>query len=79
MYATRWCPYCAEARRLLAERGIVYAEIDVGEDAARRAEMAARAEGRRTVPQILIDGRPIGGCAELQALADAGGLQGLAS
>jgi len=71
MYATGWCPYCQRARELMADKGLVIDEINVDEDAAKRAEMIARSS-RRTVPQIFIGGRHIGGCDELVAL-DANG------
>lgn len=77
VYTTQMCPYCVQAKRLLGERSIPYEEIDVGSDAARRDEMVQRAGGRRTVPQIFIDGAHVGGYTELRALADAGGLAGL--
>jgi glutaredoxin 3 len=77
VYTTTVCPYCVQAKRLLKERSIPYDEIDVGADAALRDEMVERAGGRRTVPQIFIDGAHVGGYTELRALADAGGLAGL--
>jgi glutaredoxin 3 len=77
VYTTRVCPYCVQAKRLLGERAIPYDEIDVSSDEARRDEMIERAGGRRTVPQIFIDGNHVGGYTELRALADAGGLAGL--
>jgi glutaredoxin 3 len=77
VYTTSFCPYCVAAKRLLGELEIVFEEIDVGGDPALRAEMSDRAEGRYTVPQVFIDGRPVGGYDELQALADVGGLDGL--
>ena len=55
------------AKRLLDARGIAYDEVDVGHDAALRADLIRRT-GRRTVPQIFIDGDPIGGFDELAAL-----------
>jgi glutaredoxin 3 len=67
VYTTRFCPYCVRAKRLLQERRIPYDEIDVGDDDALRADLIRRT-GRRTVPQIFIDGRPIGGYDELAAL-----------
>jgi glutaredoxin 3 len=67
VYSTRSCPFCVRAKRLLEARGIVYDEIDVGDDAAVRADLIRRT-GRRTVPQIFIDGDPIGGFEELAAL-----------
>ena len=77
VYATSVCPYCHAAKRLLDRLDIAFEEIDVGEDHTRREEMVERARGRRTVPQVFIDGEHVGGYTELQALADAGGLQHL--
>lgn len=77
VYTTQVCPYCVQAKRLLGERSIPYDEIDVSSDAALRDEMIQRAGGKRTVPQIFIDGEHVGGYTELRALADRGGLAGL--
>ena len=77
VYTTAVCPYCVQAKRLLSDRSIPYDEVDVGADEARRDEMVERAGGRRTVPQIFIDGTHVGGYTELRVLADAGGLAGL--
>lgn len=77
VYTTAMCPYCVRAKRLLAARGIAYEEIDVGADAELRAEVVERSGGRRTVPQIFIDGEAIGGYDELAALDAAGKLAGL--
>jgi glutaredoxin 3 len=77
VYTTSMCPYCVQAKRLLGERSIPYDEIDVETDAAVRDEMIQRAGGRRTVPQIFIDGEHVGGYTELRALADRGGLAAL--
>jgi glutaredoxin 3 len=76
MYATSWCPYCEYARRLLRSKGVAFEEIDIEEVPARRAEMIARS-GRRTVPQVFIDGRHIGGSDDLHALDHEGGLDPL--
>jgi len=73
LYTTRVCPYCIAAKRLLARRGIPYEEVDVSGDDAKRVWLA-RATGRRTVPQIFIDGEAIGGYDELVALDKAGRL-----
>ena len=67
VYTTKTCPFCVRAKRLLEARGITYEEIDVGHDDALRADLIRRT-GRRTVPQIFIDGDPIGGFEELAAL-----------
>lgn len=76
VYSTATCPYCVRAKRLLEARGIVYQEIDVGTDAAVRASVVQRS-GRRTVPQIFIDGQAIGGYEELAVLDASGKLNGL--
>ena len=78
MYATSWCPYCTRAKRLLERKGASYQEISIEEHPERRAEMIRRS-GRRTVPQIFIDGHHIGGSDELAALDEAGGLDRLLS
>jgi len=77
VYTTSMCPYCVRAKRLLQARGIAYEETDVGGDPALRAEVMERSGGRRTVPQIFIDGRSIGGYDELAALDVSGELVGL--
>lgn len=73
MYTTAYCPFCVRAKRLLQARGIPYEEIDVDGDDALRAQVVERS-GRRTVPQIFIDGRSIGGFEELAALDASGEL-----
>ena len=75
MYATGWCPYCARARALLERKGATWTEIDT-DDAAKRAEMIERT-GRRTVPQIFIGDRHVGGCDDLYELDATGGLDPL--
>jgi glutaredoxin 3 len=77
VYSTPFCGYCAAAKRLLTAKGAEYTEIDVMMDPERRQEMLAKSGGRRTVPQIFIDGRHIGGFDELSALDKAGGLDPL--
>ena len=74
VYTTMFCPYCSGARKLLGARGIAFEEIDVTMDAARRASMARMAGGRRTVPQIFIDGEAVGGYDDLVRLERDGGL-----
>jgi len=78
MYTTNWCPYCERARRLLKSKGAAFEEIDVESAAEKRAEMLARS-GRRTVPQIFIGERHVGGSDDLAALIDAGELDALIS
>ena len=76
VYLAGWCPYCQRARQLLTNKGVVFSEIDVDEDAAFRREMIARS-GRRTVPQIFIGERHVGGCDDLFALDGSGELDRL--
>jgi glutaredoxin 3 len=67
IYTTPSCPFCVHAKRLLSARGIPFEEVDVSDDPAGRADLV-RKTGRRTVPQIFIDGESIGGYEELAAL-----------
>ena len=74
MYCTAACPYCQSAERLLQRKGVSGIErVRVDLEPARREEMVQRS-GRRTVPQIWIGGRHVGGCDELHALERAGEL-----
>lgn len=73
MYATASCPFCQSAERLLRRKGAEIETVRVDLDPARREEMVRRS-GRRTVPQIWIDGRHIGGCDDLHALDREGAL-----
>ncbi|MCE2520286.1 MAG: glutaredoxin 3 [Alphaproteobacteria bacterium] len=74
VYTTMFCPFCTGARKLLRSHGVAFEEIDVTMNAARRASMARMAGGRRTVPQIFIDGEAIGGYDDLVRLERSGGL-----
>jgi glutaredoxin 3 len=74
IYSTPSCPFCVRAKRLLDERGLAYEDTDVSGDAELRARVMERSGGRRTVPQIFIDGRSIGGYEELAALDASGEL-----
>jgi glutaredoxin 3 len=77
IYTTRYCPYCIAAKRLLSGKGVAYSEIDVSRDAALRAHMVERANGRMTVPQIFIGASHVGGYDDLYALDRGGGLDPL--
>lgn len=77
IYTTPMCPYCSRAKRLLASKGIEFVEIDLWQQPARREEMISRAQGRRTVPQVFVDGYGLGGSDELHALDRAGRLDPL--
>lgn len=74
IYTTPICPYCMAAKALLRRKGVAYEEMDVSRDSALREVMTARAGGRRTVPQIFIDGEAVGGSDDLHALERAGKL-----
>lgn len=77
MYSKDWCPYCARAKRLLAESGAEVIEHAVDLGGEKKAEMIQRAGGRTTVPQIFIGGKHIGGCDDLMDLQASGKLVGL--
>ena len=74
IYTTPLCGYCHAAKRLLGKKGVEFTEIDVSTDNALRAKMMERAGGRRTVPQIFIGGKHVGGCDDLHALEADGKL-----
>lgn len=76
MYCTAACPFCQSAERLLAEKGVKIDKVRVDLEPARRAEMQQKS-GRRTVPQIWIGERHIGGCDDLYDLDRQGGLDPL--
>jgi glutaredoxin 3 len=76
MYRTGWCPYCQRALGLLAQKGVAVEEIDVEDDSKLREEMVARS-GRRSVPQIFIGDKHVGGCDDLFALDGTGELDRL--
>lgn len=77
MYTTRVCPFCVRAKALLKRKGVAFDEIDVTEDPALRDRMVELAGGRRTVPEIFINGKIIGGFDELNALERKGQLDEL--
>jgi len=77
MYSTGWCPYCDRARGLLQRKGATFSEVKVDEDPAQRDLMLKRSGGRRTVPQIFIGDRHVGGFDDLYALDKAGELDKL--
>ena len=77
MYVTGYCPYCHAAKEFLADKGVSFTEIDVTGQPAERSALTLKAEGRSTVPQIFIGGRPIGGFDEMIALEREGALDPL--
>ena len=78
MYTTRWCGYCVRAKTLLDSRGLEYEEINLDGDPGFRQRLLERTGGW-TVPQILVDGNPIGGYTELWQLDRSGELDKLAA
>ena len=79
IYTKDYCPYCSDAKALLAEKGASFVEIDLMKEPGRRDEMISRAGGRTSVPQIFIGGIHIGGCDDLFELDQAGKLTALLS
>lgn len=76
MYTTRFCPFCVMAKRLLAAKGVACEEVNVESDPVQRAEMMSRT-GRRTVPQIFIGEKHVGGYDDIAALDHKGELDPL--
>jgi len=74
VYSGDFCPYCVKAKSLLKKKGLEFSEFNVKRDMKRQAEMAERAPGARTSPQIVINDRQVGGCDELYALESSGEL-----
>jgi glutaredoxin 3 len=78
VYTTEPCGYCRVAKALLNKRGIAFEEINLAKDPEGRAELVRRT-GMMTFPQVVIDGKPIGGYQELARADRAGELSGLAA
>ena len=76
MYRTRFCPYCTRAAELLRRKGAAFREIDVSNDPAVR-ERLLEETGSHTVPQIFINGVPVGGFDDISALDRRGALDPL--
>jgi glutaredoxin 3 len=76
VYVSDWCPYCERAKGLLSKKNVVFSEINVEDEPKFREEMMARSK-RRTVPQIFIGDKHIGGCDDLFELDRSGELDRL--
>jgi len=76
VYVSDWCPYCERAKGLLSQKNVVFSEINVEDEPKFREEMMARSK-RRTVPQIFIGEKHIGGCDDLFELDRSGELDRL--
>ena len=77
IYTKPGCPYCSRAKALLERKGADYQEIVASNDPALKAEMVEKSGGKATFPKIFIDGKHIGGCDDIHALDDRGGLDPL--
>ncbi|HTS83395.1 MAG TPA: glutaredoxin 3 [Myxococcaceae bacterium] len=79
IYTTNCCVFCLRAKDYLQSRGVDFEEIDVSDDDAARAQLAERAHGRRTVPQIFVGDVHVGGYTDLVQLDREGKLRPLLS
>lgn len=77
IYTSPLCGFCHAAKRLLTQKGVNFAEVDIMAHPDRKPEMLRRANGGRTVPQIFIGGTHVGGCDDLYALERAGKLDAM--
>ena len=77
IYLTQTCGFCHAAKRLLETSGISYYEIDISSDLEGRKEMMKKSNGMRTVPQIFVNNKHVGGFSELYILQQSGGLEKL--
>lgn len=77
IYTWRTCPFCIRAKSLLARKGVEFVEYSIDGDEAAREIMAQRANGRRSVPQIFINDRHVGGCDDIHAIEAQGKLDEL--
>ncbi len=77
IYTTTYCPYCVRAKHLLDAKDVDYAEIDVTGDDVARMTLVEKSGGRKTVPQIFINGASVGGYDDLRALEESGKLDAM--
>jgi glutaredoxin 3 len=68
IYTTNYCPYCVKAKQLLRKKGVEFEEIDLTNDDTGRMQLVEKSGGRKTVPQIFVNGQHIGGCDDLFSL-----------
>jgi glutaredoxin 3 len=74
IYTWSTCPYCSRAKGLLSKKGVTFTEYDITGDEAARAKMAVRTGGPKSVPQIFVNDKLIGGCDDIHALDAKGQL-----
>lgn len=79
IYTWSSCPFCLRAKALLTQKNISFTEYTIDGDEAARDEMAQRANGKRSLPQIFINNHSIGGCDELYELENQGKLDPMVS
>ncbi|WP_136805722.1 glutaredoxin 3 [Desulfosediminicola flagellatus] len=77
IYSTTRCPYCIKAKALFDRKNLSYEEIDVTGDDEARSELIKKANGLRTVPQIFIGDKHVGGCDDIYLLDSKGELDKL--
>ena len=77
IYTGPMCNYCSAAKHLLNKRKINFEEIDIGYDDEKREEMLKKSNGAKTIPQIFIEDKHVGGYVELKALDNKGELDTL--
>jgi glutaredoxin 3 len=77
IYTWSRCPFCIRAKALLKHKGVEYIEYCIDGDEVARDKMAERSNGRRSLPQIFINGIHVGGCDDLHELEDRGELDSL--
>jgi glutaredoxin 3 len=77
IYTWNSCPFCIRAKSLLNAKGVQFTEYAIDGDESARSKMAERSSGRRSVPQIFIDGVHVGGCDDIHALERSGKLDPL--
>ncbi|HVY12182.1 MAG TPA: glutaredoxin 3 [Alphaproteobacteria bacterium] len=77
VYSGPGCPYCDRAKALLKSKGVNFEDFNVRADPAKFDEMLKISNGRKTIPQIFINGQHVGGCDDLMALNSAGKLDAM--
>ncbi|MEK7802592.1 MAG: glutaredoxin 3 [Pseudomonadota bacterium] len=77
IYTTTYCPYCIRAKQFLDMKDIDFTEIDVTGDDAARMSLVEKSGGRKTVPQIFINGLSIGGFDDMRLLEEQGKLDSM--
>ena len=77
IYTGPICNFCSAAKHLLSKKKVNYEEIDIGYDEKKREEMSKKSNGAKTIPQIFIEEKHIGGYVELKALENKGELDSL--